>query len=197
VLTALHELKLEFSLVPVELMTGEHKKPDFMAKQPFGQIPVLEDVDGTLVYESRAIIRYLALKYNANNPSLYPIKDIKAFGLVEQWCSVECSNYDPSISGLCVEDYFKPTFYKSVGDPELVKNHRAKVGPILDVYEAHLAKKKYLTGDNFTLADLFHLPYGFYTFVNTKNGDLLETRPHLKAWFNSLVARDSWKKASA
>ena len=196
-MTALHELKLDFTLVPTELSTGAHKTPEFLARQPFGQIPVLVDVDGTQIFESRAIIRYLANKYNANNPSLYPIKDPKAFGLVEVWCSVEASNYDPSISGLCVEEYFKPTFYNAVGDADLIQKHRAKAGPILDVYEKHLAVHKYLAGDHYTLADLFHIPYGFYTFISTKNGDLLESRPHLKAWFHSLLDRESWKKATA
>lgn len=106
--------------------------------QPFGQIPVLVDSCGTTLYESRAICRYLALKYNKNNPSLFPIHDAKKFGLVEQWCSVEVSNYDPSISGITVEGYFKPAFYGLTLDQAAVDAHRVKAGPVLDIYNGTL-----------------------------------------------------------
>lgn len=64
VLTTLEELKVPYELVVVDLTKGAHKSPAYTEKyQPFGQIPVLEDTDGTLVFESRAIQRYVALKY--------------------------------------------------------------------------------------------------------------------------------------
>ncbi len=68
VITTLNELNLPFELVPIELFKGEHKAPDYLAKiQPFGQIPALVDTDGTHIYESRAIQRYVALKYGKGN----------------------------------------------------------------------------------------------------------------------------------
>ena len=56
VLTVLYEKNAQFELKTVNMAEGEHKKEPFISKQPFGQIPVLEDGDFTL-YESRAICR--------------------------------------------------------------------------------------------------------------------------------------------
>lgn len=70
VLTALEELHVPYELVNIDLSKGEHKAPAYVEKyQPFGQIPSLEEADGTVLFESRAILRYIALKYGKGNGS--------------------------------------------------------------------------------------------------------------------------------
>ncbi len=59
----LEEMGLPYEIVLVDLSKGEHKQPAHLAIQPFGQVPVLEDIDGTKIFESRAIMRYLLKKY--------------------------------------------------------------------------------------------------------------------------------------
>lgn len=59
----LEEMGLPYEIVLVDLAKGEHKQPAHLAIQPFGQVPVLEDTDGTTIFESRAIMRYLVKKY--------------------------------------------------------------------------------------------------------------------------------------
>ena len=59
----LEEMKLPYEIVLVDLGKGEHKQPAHLSIQPFGQVPVLEDIDGTKIFESRAIMRYLLKKY--------------------------------------------------------------------------------------------------------------------------------------
>ncbi len=59
----LEEMGLLYEIVLVDLGKGEHKQPAHLAIQPFGQVPVLEDIDGTKIFESRAIMRYLLKKY--------------------------------------------------------------------------------------------------------------------------------------
>jgi glutathione S-transferase len=116
-----------------------------------------QDDDGHIVYESRAISRYIAAKAGAS--SLYPIHDVKALGRAEQAASVESSNFDPYASGICVQRVFIP---RRGGKPdeakveELEKTLAAK----LEGYERILSKSKYLAGDQLTLGDVFHLPYG-------------------------------------
>ena len=58
VLMTLHEKNCPYAFIPVDLGKGEHKQPEHLARQPFGVVPVL-DHDGFVLYESRAIIRYL------------------------------------------------------------------------------------------------------------------------------------------
>ncbi|KAJ4914736.1 Glutathione S-transferase F6 [Raphanus sativus] len=62
VLIALHEKKLDFELVHVELKDGEHKREPFLSRNPFGKIPAFEDGDFKL-FESRAITQYIAHEY--------------------------------------------------------------------------------------------------------------------------------------
>lgn len=58
---ALHELGLECEIVPVDLSKGEQRKPEFLALNPFGRVPVLVDGDQKL-WESHAILAYLGDK---------------------------------------------------------------------------------------------------------------------------------------
>src|SRR5580698_648865 len=84
VLTVLAEKQAKFEFVNVDLGTGGHKKPEYMAAhQPFGQVPALEDGDFKL-YESRAMIRYI--DEVVSGQSLTP-KEPKARALMEQWIS--------------------------------------------------------------------------------------------------------------
>jgi glutathione S-transferase len=83
-LTALNEKSVEYVLVPVNLFAREHKSENYMALQPFGKVPVLDD-DGFILFESRAIAMYIAKKYaNQGTPLLPDEGDLKAYGLFEQ-----------------------------------------------------------------------------------------------------------------
>lgn len=88
-LVVLAEKGCEAELVPVDLAKGEHRQTAHLARHPFGRIPVLDD-DGFLLYESRAIIRYLEQRLPAN--PLTP-SDLRARGFMEQWISVEQSYF--------------------------------------------------------------------------------------------------------
>jgi glutathione S-transferase len=84
VLTALYEKNVPYELVPVDVANGEHKSPKYMALQPFGKVPAMDD-DGFILFESRAIAKYIAKKYAGQGTPLLPAEgDLKAYGLFEQ-----------------------------------------------------------------------------------------------------------------
>ncbi len=84
VLTALHEKNVPFELVVIDFAKAEHKSEKYMKLQPFGKIPVLDD-DGFILFESRAIAKYIAKKYAGQGSPLVPADDdLKAYGLFEQ-----------------------------------------------------------------------------------------------------------------
>lgn len=84
VLTVCHEKGVPIELVTIDFAKAEQKSPAFLAKQPFGKVPVLDD-NGYLVYESRAICKYIAKKYASQGTKLIPADgDLKAYGLFEQ-----------------------------------------------------------------------------------------------------------------
>ncbi|KAG6855729.1 hypothetical protein H0H87_011581 [Tephrocybe sp. NHM501043] len=102
----LREKEIPFELVEVNFAQGEHKSPAYLEKQPFGQVPYIDD-DGYILYESRAICRYLEEKFPNQGPKLIPT-ELKAKGLFEQAASVELTNFDPYATKAVFEKIFKP-----------------------------------------------------------------------------------------
>ncbi|CAK9876048.1 unnamed protein product [Sphagnum jensenii] len=188
VLLSLFEKEVEdFELLIVNVRKGEGKKSEYLKLQPFGLIPVLEDGDLTL-YESRAIIRYIANKYEGQGTALYG-KDIKERAKVDQWLEVEGQNFNSAIrSSLGVVS--KPP----IDEVQLTETF-GKLGKVLDIYEEHLSKTQYLAGDFFSLADLSHMTTGWKLFDKYKQGSILfEGRPHVKAWWENISSRPAFKK---
>ncbi len=170
----------------VELAKGEHKQPAHVAFQPFGQVPVLVDGDFVL-YESRAIIRYLdeVLPGTALTP-----KDPKARARMEQWMSVETSNFTPHAMKIVYQTVFAKR--RGVeGDAAKIAEGRAGALFALDVLDATLAHQPYLVGEQFTLADLTYMPYLHYLDQGGQ-GDLVESRPNVAAWWDRTRARPTW-----
>ncbi len=147
VLLALEEAKAPYEFELVHLFTGANKTPEYLALHPFGRIPVLKDGDFTL-FESRAIIRYVASVYDKAG-TLYPA-DAKARALVEQWISVEQSYY-VAAEELVGQLVFAPMMG---GQPnaDKVKDSDARLHSTLAVLDKHLSKSTFFAGDNFTIA---------------------------------------------
>ncbi|KAF2302240.1 hypothetical protein GH714_033847 [Hevea brasiliensis] len=179
VLACLIEKGIEFEAVPVDLIKGEHRSPEYLKLQPFGALPVIQDGDYTL-YESRAIIRYYAEKYKSQGTDLLG-KSIEERGLVEQWLEVEAQNFHPHIYNLTLHILFA----SALGfppDEKVIKESEEKLGKVLDVYEERLSKSKYLAGDFFSLADLSHLPFTQYLVGPINKEYMIRSRKHVSAW---------------
>lgn len=65
----------------------------------------------------------------------------------------------------------------------------------LDAYEKILADQEYLGGDNFTLADLFHLTNG--SWVEKWYPEIFASRPNVSRWWKSIIGRESWISVNA
>ncbi|KAJ7675223.1 glutathione S-transferase [Mycena rosella] len=188
VATVLVEKKVPFELIDIDFAKGEHKSGPFLAKQPFGQVPYIED-DGFVLYESRAICRYIEDKYPDQGTKLVP-SDVKGKALFEQAASIEYSNFDPFCSKAVGEMIFKP-MRGQASDKAVFDTLVAGLSAKLDAYEVILGKQKYLAGNEVTLADLFHLPYA--TLLERAGSDLMTSKgPNVTRWFNEICARPSW-----
>ncbi|KAJ7118263.1 hypothetical protein C8R44DRAFT_878878 [Mycena epipterygia] len=97
---------------------GRHKTPDYLAKNPFGQVPMLGD--GFVLYESRAICRYLAEKCARQGTQLIPT-GLKEKALFEQAASVELANFLPSVENVGKESLWKPHRNLSVDETALAE----------------------------------------------------------------------------
>ncbi|CAE6382776.1 unnamed protein product [Rhizoctonia solani] len=195
VITVCKEIGINYELIPVDLAAGEHKSEVFLEqKQPFGAVPVLVDEDGTQLYESRAICRYLTAKYGKESGLLPDTSNVKAYGLFEQAASIESSTFDPPASGATWELAFAAAF-GFPSDKEIGQKHLLSLKEKMDAYERILSKYKYLAGDSVTLADLFHLPYG--TEINKIDGTILGSNPNVKRWWSDISSRPAWKATEA
>ncbi|KAJ7053433.1 glutathione S-transferase [Mycena amicta] len=169
------------------------KWPELLAMQPFGQVPYIDD-DGFILYESRAICRYLANKFpGQGTTSLTPaLGDIRAQALFDQAISVEMSHFYPAVFRLVTEVVFKPFYGKPV-DQDLVADAMAQLEVKLDVYEVILSKQKYISGNELSLVDLFHLSHApllmRYATIEVMTSD---KRPNVTRWWKELIAYPEW-----
>lgn len=108
VLVVLKEKNVPYELITIDWTGKEHKTPAYLEKHPFGQYPYMDD-DGFILYETAAIVKYIATKYSSSGTPLLPDPDdLKATALFEQAYSVEISNFSPYASGIVIETYGKP-----------------------------------------------------------------------------------------
>ncbi|KAJ7513137.1 thioredoxin-like protein [Mycena galericulata] len=184
VATVLHELKVPFELIEVDMMNGEHKSAEFMKHQPFGQIPYIND-NGFILYETRAICRYIAAKHP--EAGLIPAEPA-ANALFEQAAAVEVANFDPSAGAAGIELWKRNYGFPS--SQAVIDAQLEVLDKKLEGYEAILAKQRYVAGDTLTLADLFHLPYA--PLVASGGSDVMTRKPNVGRWYKELVARPSW-----
>jgi glutathione S-transferase len=183
VLMTLHETSTPYELVVVDFAKGEHKQPAHLARQPFGQIPALDD-EGFQMYESRAMARYIDGKAGG---TLTP-KDAQARARMEQWISVETSNFAPHAMKFIYRGVFKRE-----QTAEVLKAAGTALDTTFGVLERALATQPYLAGDQLTLAEIGFAPYLEYLAATPAAGKLAE-HPRVAAWWSKVSGRPTWLK---
>jgi glutathione S-transferase len=182
----MHELGLACELVEVAMQKGEHKTPSFLAMNPNGKVPVLDD-GGFYVWESNAIICYLAAKKPESG--LLPT-DPRGMGAVQQWLQWQATTFANSINEVMNET----VYLAFIGRPKDEQKYAAgleKVRRDLGVLEKSLAGKEYLCG-KLTLADFSIVSK---MLLRKQMGFDLEGFPNVKAWAGLLEARESVRKS--
>ncbi len=188
VLFSLEETATPYELTLVDIMKGEHKSPAHVARQPFGQLPAIED-NGFKMFESRAIARYVDEKAGFK---LTP-KDPQARAKMEQWVSVETSDFTPAAMTFVYDGVFK-----RAQTPEALKTAGEKLETAVAVMDKSLAEsgKPFLTGDQFTIADIAFAPYIDYSMM-TSAKDIYAKYPNFTAWWKRVSERPTWQKIRA
>jgi len=171
-------------LVRVEIARGEQKRPEHLARQPFGVLPVLEDDDGYQVYEARAILRYIDRRLP--EPRLSP-EDPRAFGRMEQLIGIEQAYFSPNVMQL----YYAAAGFGRLDEAGLARAKQSLDKP-LDVAEKILEQGPFFTGASISLADLSWAPY-FGILQALGHGALISARPRVSALWSELSSRPSWK----
>ncbi|KAK1291160.1 hypothetical protein QJS10_CPB17g01361 [Acorus calamus] len=149
----------------------------------------------TKFLKSRAITEHLCHAYPEKGPALLP-SDKKALASVLTWKEVEAGQFNVQASKLAFELFYKAFLFGGTADEAVVAEHEERLAKVLDVYEVRLSKNKYLGGDEYSLADLNHLPC-LHFLVGTPVKKIFDSRPHVSKWCTDALARPAWAKVVA
>jgi glutathione S-transferase len=166
-------LNLPHELVQVDLSKGQHKTPEYLAMNPMGQVPVMQDGDVTLS-DSNAMLVYLATKYA--DPSWLP-RDPLGAASVQRFLSMSANEIVRGPATARLVHVFKAGL-----DYNVALNFCKRVLPVID---AGLAGQSFLVGESPTIADV-----ACYTYIAhaPEGGIGLGDYPNIVAWLKRIEA---------
>ena len=166
----LHLLGREYQWLPIDILKGETQTAEFLAKNPNGKIPVLELEDGTFLWESNAILNFLAdgSEFIPNEPRLRT--------QMMQWQFFEQYSHEPYVAVARFIQLYQgmPEARREEYEVCHVRGHKA-----FRVMEQQLQRTPYLVGEQYTLADIALYAY---THVAHEGGFDLSGYPAINAW---------------
>jgi glutathione S-transferase len=179
-LWGLKELGLEFEFVPVNLQAGEHRRPEFLALNPAGKVPVL--VDGDLVLtESAAIVLYLAEKYP--DKGLMPTS-LQQRAQVYRWIMFAMTELEQPLWRMAKHTFLYPENKRLPRDIELAREDFLAMASVLD---RHMQGRQFIVGDRITAADCVTA----YLMDWANEHHLLDGLPNLKGYLQRMYARSA------
>jgi glutathione S-transferase len=182
---AVGELKLEHERIDVGGSFGKNKEPAYLAMNPNGLVPTLEEEDGFLLWESNSVVRYLAGKYDKSGV-LEP-KDPKQRALASQWMDWQLSVAGPAIT---------PAFWGLIRTPPekrdmaAIKASQDRTTDAMKILDARLGKTEYVAGPAFSYGDI-PVAIMCYRYIQ-----LVPERPrtaNLDRWYGALSSRQPFK----
>jgi glutathione S-transferase len=185
VMWAVGELKLAHERIDIGGPFGKNKEPTYLAMNPNGLVPTLEEEDGFLLWESNSIVRYLAAKHGSG--TLEPA-DPRARARAGQWMDWQLSVAGPAIF---------QTFWGLVRTPPEKRDHAAiaesqkKTTEAMKIVDAELAKTAYLADDEFSMGDI---PAALIAF---RFRQLVPERPplaNLERWYADIEKRPAFRE---
>ncbi|MBX6424369.1 MAG: glutathione S-transferase family protein [Variibacter sp.] len=183
---AVGELGLACERIDIGGPFGKNREPDYLAKNPNGLVPTLEEDDGFVLWESNSIVRYLAAKYD--RVGVLQPADLKARALASQWMDWQLSVLGPAIT---------PAFWGLIRTPPEKRDHAAiaasqqKTTEAMRILDAQLGKTRYVAGDAFSYGDI---PVGVMTY---RYRQLVPDRPALdnvERWFADISRRKAFQE---
>ena len=177
------ELGLAHERVDIGGEFGGNNKPAYLALNPNGLVPTIEDGD-LILWESNSIVRYLAGRYG---PGKLEPKNAKARALASQWMDWQISVVLPALS---------PAFWGLVRTPLEKRDHaaiaasQAKTTDAMKILDANLSRNVYVAGNAFSMGDI---SVGVFTY---RFRQLVPERPpltNLERWYASLEQRPAFR----
>ena len=183
VMWAIGELGLDHERVDIGGEFGGNDKPAYLALNPNGLVPTIQDGD-LILWESNSIIRYLAGRYGAGK--LEPI-DRRTRALASQWMDWQISVVLPA---------FSPTFWGLVRTAPERRDHaaiaasKAKSIDAMKILDTALSRHAYVAGDAFSMGDI---PVGVFTYRFRLLVPERPLLPNLERWYASIGQRAAFR----
>ncbi len=180
------ELQLPYQRIDIGHKYGGNDTPEYLAMNPNGLVPVLSDNGGAPLFETGAILRYLASQYG--DAPFWP-KDHAQRASIDVWAEWAKINVSPAFT--------KPIFWQVIRtaekdrDPQVLDAGIQQLTKLLQIAETRLAQHDYLVGDEFTLADI---QFGYLLF---RYFDIPIARPDLPAlqrYYQRLTERPAYRE---
>ncbi len=176
---ALLEKQIAFEPVVVDMARRQHREPAYLALNPYGRVPTLEE-DGFVLYESTAILNYLEATHP--KPPLVPA-DARQRALVDmhmKLCDIQMTRHAGTII------FPKRFLPKERWNEAAMADAKSEIEKHLAILDRQLAGKSFLVAEQFTLADICYLP--FLEFLPLME---IAPPPDVAAWSERLLARPS------
>jgi glutathione S-transferase len=178
-----YELGTALEFVAVDVLNGESRTAAFLARNPNGRVPVLDD-DGFVLWESTAILRYLAA-----GTALLP-SDRRAAAEVDRWLAWQLAHLGPAMSKVAYERVVKKARRLGPPDAAVVAAGTAEFASTTAILEGVLAGREYVAGP-LTIADFALAAH--YSLAEACGLEL--DAPAVQSWLGRLLARDSMQRA--
>ncbi|HEY8089937.1 MAG TPA: glutathione S-transferase family protein [Polyangiaceae bacterium] len=172
----------------VEQTMGDLKKPEYLALNPNGKVPTLVDGDVRL-WESRSIMQYLAARKDS---PLWPKDDARRADIA-RWQFWEAAHLSRGTGAYAFENLFKKIFMKQEPDPAALAAGDKEWRTFAPVLDAQLATRKWILGNDLTLADF---SVGACFSYAEPSGLPLNDYGHIKAWLARLAEIPAWKNTA-
>jgi glutathione S-transferase len=178
------ELGLPHQRIDVGGAFGGLDTPEFLAMNPNALVPVIREEDGFTLWESNAILRYLARKHPA--AGLAP-SDLRAFADMDRWMEWQTE----SLAGPCFQVFAQMhRVAPDKRDPAVLASGIKETADHFRMLEPVLAKSPYLAGESFTLADVAVgvMAYRWFEMAIER-----PSMPAVEAWYARIKARPAFK----
>lgn len=181
---AVGEVGLEYQRFDVGGAFGKNREPAYLAMNPNGLVPTLQDGD-FILWESNTIVRYLAREYGAGK--LEP-SDPQSRARASQWMDWQLSVVGPAIFA---------AFWGLIRTPEekrdlaAIAASKAKTTEAMKILDAHLGRTAFVAGDQFSMGDI---PVGVMAYRFRQLCPDRPEMPHLERWYAELQKRPAFKE---
>jgi len=186
----LSELGVPHERVHVNLAAGDQRKPEYLALNPNGKVPLLV-VNGTPMFEALAIMQWLADRYGVEK-GLWPAADAPARLEALSWTTWAYVSFGYGLSRLLYAT--SDRLPKEMHNEAVAQASQAELQGLLGLLDARLGQRPYLLGSAFSLADLI---LGSVVRYGTFCGVPVDGHAHLRRWLELVTSRPSMQNPLA